>query len=101
MARPFKDRPNWVMGFLTSSERRVNCIWFRAAGVLLPIVRQSNNPQLAETSPEHRSRGAVGQLGERRRRWLPGRAGAAGGDDSGCNGTPPNVGSWGKTGGLD
>jgi hypothetical protein len=38
MTKPFKGRPSWVMQFLTSSEGRVNCIWFRTAGVLLPII---------------------------------------------------------------
>ena len=38
MTRPFKGRPSWVMEFLTSSEGRMNCIWFRAAGVLPPMV---------------------------------------------------------------
>ena len=45
------------MGFLTSSEGRVNCIWFRTAGVLLPIISHPTHPQRAETRPALASQG--------------------------------------------
>jgi len=54
MTRPFKGRPSWMMGFLASSEGRVNCIWFRTAGVLLPIVSHPTHPQRAEARPPGR-----------------------------------------------
>jgi hypothetical protein len=49
MTRPFKGRLKWVMEFLTSSKGRVDCILFRTAGVLLPIIYNSTNAQRAES----------------------------------------------------
>jgi hypothetical protein len=57
MTTPFKGGPSWMMGFLASSEGRVNCISFRTAGVLLPIISHLANPQRAETCPALASQG--------------------------------------------
>jgi len=51
MTRPFNGRSGWMMEFVTSSEGRVNCIWFRPAGVLLPIISHLIHSQRTEPRP--------------------------------------------------